>query len=102
MPAAGRRAALAGLVLAAGCATQADTGPRPVLFACADGRSVLATFRDERADLKIDGRAASLPQTVSGSGARYEAEDGTLFWNKGDEAQLEADGVATTCETVDS
>jgi membrane-bound inhibitor of C-type lysozyme len=99
MPATGRLGALAGLALATGCATQADTGPHPVLFACADGRNVLATFRDEHVDLKIDGRAVSLPQTVAASGARYEA-DGTLFWNKGDEAQLEADGAATNCETT--
>lgn len=38
-------------------------------------------------------REAVLPQTISASGARYEG-GGILFWNKGEEALLEVDGLS--------
>ena len=39
-------------------------------------------------DLKLsDGRSLSLPQVLSGSGARYANKDESfVFWNKGDTA----------------
>ncbi len=56
---------------------------------CGDTR-ITARF-DNAADnvaLDIDGRALTLPQAVSASGARYADAAGNEFWNKGREAGL--------------
>jgi len=57
-------------------------------FKCAKGKSIDATFYPDDVGLKLsDGRAMTLPQTISGSGARYANEDESfVFWNKGDTA----------------
>ena len=40
-----------------------------------------------------DGRALSLPQTLSGSGARYaNADESIVFWNKGRAAFIDERG----------
>lgn len=51
-----------------------------------------AYFDEEQVRLYLaDGRVATLPQTISASGARY-SDGSILFWNYGDEARLELDG----------
>jgi membrane-bound inhibitor of C-type lysozyme len=43
-----------------------------------------------------DGRVLSLPQTLSGSGARYaNADESVVAWNKGDELMFEENGTST-------
>lgn len=57
-------------------------------FDCADSKSIEATFYADKVDLKLsDGRSMTLPQVMSGSGARYaNADESFVFWNKGDTA----------------
>jgi uncharacterized protein len=44
--------------------------------------------------------AVTLVQGMSGSGARYEGDDGLLFWNKGNDAQVEwPAGTSLNCST---
>jgi membrane-bound inhibitor of C-type lysozyme len=62
-----------------------------VVFACANGRSITATFRPESdayVDVVLsDGRSVRLPRAMSASGARYATSDeGMVFWNKGNTA----------------
>ena len=45
-------------------------------------------------------KAETLVQGMSGSGARYEGENGIVFWNKGDDAQVEwPAGTNFNCST---
>ena len=57
-------------------------------FACKGGKTIAADFGTNSVALKLsDGRSLTLPQAMSGSGARYANADETLvFWNKGDTA----------------
>ncbi len=59
-----------------------------VKYTCADARTIEATYWPEKVDIVLsDGRAMTLPQTMSGSGARYaNADELVVFWNKGDDA----------------
>jgi membrane-bound inhibitor of C-type lysozyme len=71
----------------AGCAfAQAPTAEAE--FQCDDDKSIKAAFYPEKVDLTLsDGRTIELPQTMSGSGARYANADETMvFWNKGNTA----------------
>ncbi|MGE3301833.1 MAG: MliC family protein [Hyphomonadaceae bacterium] len=59
-------------------------------FACADGTVLKATFSTAPDAVRLvfaDGRALTLPQAISASGARY-ADGANEFWNKGEEATL--------------
>lgn len=72
-------------------------------FACADGKSIDATFVNGTASSVTlalsDGRKLSLPQARSGSGARYANDDESLvFWNKGNTAFIEEGGKTTYAE----
>src|SRR5262249_37165929 len=60
-------------------------------FSCDQGKTIGATFYNNKVDLVLsDGRKLSLPQTISGSGARYANADETfVFWNKGNTAFIE-------------
>lgn len=69
-------------------------------FACNAGKSVNAEFiNGAQSSVKLtlsDGRALSLPQATSGSGARYaNANESIVFWNKGDTAFIEENGKTT-------
>jgi putative hemolysin len=69
-------------------------------FACNDGLSLTTSFVNNETssvDLYLsDGRAFSLMQGVSASGARYVNKDESIaFWNKGDSASLEENGKIT-------
>ncbi|MGZ5917067.1 MAG: MliC family protein [Methyloceanibacter sp.] len=65
-------------------------------FTCKGGKTIGASFYADKVELKLsDGRSLSLPQVMSGSGARYANKDESfvleqgrygLFWNKGDTA----------------
>jgi membrane-bound inhibitor of C-type lysozyme len=67
-------------------------GGDPVFFACDDNSEIVATFiatdpptvRLERGDTLKVGR-----QVAAASGAKYEADFGTSFWTRGDEAMVE-------------
>ena len=61
------------------------------LFACDAGKTVTAVFTNgARSSVKLtlsDGRELSLPQVLSGSGARYaNGDESFVFWNKGNTA----------------
>jgi putative lipoprotein len=72
--------------------------PIPARFEC-DDALVVTTFHDDRVVLELAGRTLTLPQAISGSGARYS--DGvSTFWNKGNEATLELDGRTQSCRAV--
>ena len=69
-----------------------------VVFACPGGKSIHAIFRTSRTvDLGLsDGRAMTLPQAISASGARYaNADESFVFWNKGDGAFIQENGTTT-------
>jgi len=74
-------------VLAAGHAV-AETPVAEARFACHQGKTIDATFYPDRVELKLsDGRSLTVPQAMSGSGARYaDADESFVFWNKGDTA----------------
>lgn len=59
-------------------------------FACNLGKTIDAAFYPDKVDLTLsDGRHETLPQTMSGSGARYaNADESMVFWNKGNTAFL--------------
>lgn len=58
-------------------------------YACADGRTVRASYPDpDTAVVEIDGKSRNLKIAISASGARYTG-DGYQWWTKGmSEAQL--------------
>ena len=66
----------------------AETPVATANFKCAKGKSIAATSYAYKVDLKLsDGRTMTLPQVISGSGARYaNADESFVFWNKGDTA----------------
>ncbi|GGI54243.1 YbaY family lipoprotein [Oxalicibacterium solurbis] len=71
-----------------------DIAPAPktvVPFKC-DKIALIARFGDEKVELMLPGRTVTLPQVISGSGARY-SDGSTTFWNKGDMALFEMNGV---------
>ena len=82
--------ALAGL--AGSALAQAPTAEAE--FKCDGDKSIKAVFYPEKVALTLsDGRTAELPQTVSGSGARYaDADEAMVFWNKGDTAFITEGG----------
>jgi membrane-bound inhibitor of C-type lysozyme len=59
-----------------------------VVFFCDENKFIAAKFMEKSVDLTLsDKREMALPQTISGSGARYANEDESfVFWNKGDTA----------------
>jgi membrane-bound inhibitor of C-type lysozyme len=66
-------------------------------FACDAGRTVNAVFTNgPQSSVKLhlsDGRELSVPQAMSGSGARYaNSDESFVFWNKGDTAFIEENG----------
>jgi membrane-bound inhibitor of C-type lysozyme len=72
----------------------------PVTFSCLSGDSITASFAPNAVYLELsDGRAAVLPQTISGSGARYaNADESFIFWNKGNSAFIEEGNTVTYSE----
>jgi hypothetical protein len=69
-------------------------------FACDAGKTVNAVFTNgTQSSVKLtlsDGRELSLPQGMSGSGARYaNSDESFVFWNKGNTAFIEENGKTT-------
>ena len=66
----------------------AETPVATATFKCQGGKSIEATFYASSVSLTLSyGRSLTLPQAMSGSGARYANKDETfVFWNKGDTA----------------
>ena len=79
-------------------------GSKPVFFECEGNpaNEIVATFyRGARPSVRLErgDQVAVGVQVRSASGARYEAEFGTTFWTKGDEAQVEwPQGNRFTCK----
>ncbi len=65
----------------------------PVTFACAQGKTIQASFSNSPSGTSTvalalsDGRAFTLPQTISADGGRYaNAEETFVFWTRGNTA----------------
>ena len=89
------------LVMVAGFALPASA-QKFFNYACADGSQFTAAFvpQAKSAYLQLDGKAMTLPQRLSASGARY-AKSGVTFWIKGNQAQLKRPKRKwTQCGTV--
>jgi membrane-bound inhibitor of C-type lysozyme len=73
---------------------------------CDGDKTIDAEFYSESVELKLgDGRSLTLPQVISGSGARYaNADESFVFWNKGDTAFITegSDDEQTYSDCVDS
>ncbi len=79
---------------------QASGSGTTYTLACADGKSITATFHlpeDATVDVALsDGRSFTLGHAVSADGARYvNADESIVFWNKGVSAFL-TEGDAQT------
>ena len=81
-------AGLAAALVAPVAADEADGVIAKVKYVCDDNKTIDATYLQDKVDLVLsDGRTESLPQAMSGSGARYaNADESFVFWNKGDTA----------------
>ena len=69
-------------------------------FACDGGKTMSAVFTNgTQSSVKLnlsDGRELSVPQAVSGSGARYaNSDESFVFWNQGNMAFIEENGKTT-------
>jgi membrane-bound inhibitor of C-type lysozyme len=97
------QALLALALLVAGAASHADT-IGPVTFQCDDSSRIEATFDNapdpHTVQLVRNGQTFTLPQAMSGSGARYQGDD-IEFWNKGDDAMVEWRGQKLECSTAE-
>ena len=75
------------------------------MFFCDYDKTISAEFTEGKVSLiLIDGRELTLPQTISGSGARYANNDESIvFWNKGDTAFIQEGELYTyeNCSTKD-
>lgn len=86
-------------LLAAGSETKSANDAEPALFHCDDGSDIQATFLSgtpRAVRIKLGSAVWTLPQAVSGSGARY-AGNGLVFWQKGGEALLERHNRSVNC-----
>ncbi|WP_421724166.1 MliC family protein [Bauldia sp.] len=84
-----RPAAMAAAIIISSGASAADL-ITDASFACSLGKTIDAAFYPDRVSVVLsDGRDFTLPQTMSGSGARYaNANETIVFWNKGNTAFL--------------
>jgi membrane-bound inhibitor of C-type lysozyme len=100
------RTVLALALLLAGTSAQAADPDKIglVTFTCDDGSAIMATFDnapDPATVLLVRGdQQATLPQAMSGSGARYVGDDIT-FWNKGRDAAVEWQGMRLACSEAE-
>ena len=83
-----------------GSCTAAAAAPIRAQFSCAGGKTIDAAFFNaapSHVELVLsDGRRLTLPQAMSGSGARYaSADERVVFWNKGDTAFIDEQGRQT-------
>lgn len=73
-------------------------------FGCASGKSIQTIFYKDGVNLILsDARTMTLPQVVSGSGARYANNDESfVFWNKGNTAFVTEKASTTFKDCVDT
>jgi membrane-bound inhibitor of C-type lysozyme len=66
-------------------------------FICEGDKAITAAFYDREVYIELPYRQnLYLPQTISGSGARYADKGETIvFWNKGNTAFIEQNGTTT-------
>jgi len=92
----------------AGCASAPAAAPLPAaadgggtyVYTCPDGYRFSARFRGDSAVVELATRVIALPQVISASGARYEA-NGIELWTKGLQASFEVGTAAyRDCEGV--
>jgi membrane-bound inhibitor of C-type lysozyme len=74
-----------------------DTIVNSVIFNCDESKNIKAIFYKDRVYISLsDGRNMSLPQVLSGSGARYaNFDESFVFWNKGDTAFVNEGNIST-------
>jgi putative hemolysin len=82
------------------CAPATAGGTVHALFRCDAGRTLDAVFSNGAQNsvslVLSDGRALTLPQAMSASGARYaNARESLVFWNKGNAAFIDENGKPT-------
>jgi membrane-bound inhibitor of C-type lysozyme len=101
------KSALAWLLLSLAPSLGATGHTITASFSCDGGRNIQALFtQGTQPAVKLtlqDGRQLTLPQVLSGSGARYaNADESIVFWNKGRTAFLEEAGKRTysSCEQL--
>lgn len=89
-----RRVILASLPLMLAQHAFAQTPVAEATFECHGGKTIAATFYADSVELKLsDGRDMTVPQAMSGSGARYaNADESFVFWNKGNTAFITEGG----------
>ena len=76
-----------------------DSATSGVEFHCSGGEKFTIRFLGpETITLDFMGDQHELPRERAASGVKYGAE-GVTFWNKGDTAMVEIDGVKYSCET---
>ncbi|HEY2968751.1 MAG TPA: DUF333 domain-containing protein [Casimicrobiaceae bacterium] len=97
-----RRESIPRAVSPAGASPQSASVAKAIraIFVCDAGKTVNAVFTngtESRVKLSLsDGRELSVPQAVSGSGARYaNSNESFVFWNKGNTAFIEENGKTT-------
>ncbi|MGE5541145.1 MAG: MliC family protein [Bacillota bacterium] len=81
-------------------AAPTSLGEKPiadVTYSCSKEKTVHAIYRKQEVELLLsDGRHLTVPQAISGSGARYaNADESFVFWNKGNTAFI-TEGNDTT------
>lgn len=88
--------------------TDVVIGPNPTpvptvaSYNCSDGKTIQATFSGDNVNLVLsDGRKLSLPHAISADGARFaNANESIVFWNVGNTAFIEENGVQTYANCV--
>ncbi|HVM73577.1 MAG TPA: MliC family protein [Candidatus Paceibacterota bacterium] len=81
-------------------ATSTTTVISSVSYSCDAGKTIAAAYSQTNVALALsDGRSLTLPQTMSGSGIRYELTTGTssdiIFWSEGDNAFMTENASST-------
>ena len=87
--------------------TSTSTAPSTIhaLFTCDAGETIAAVFHNgpqSSVELTLsDGRKLTLPQVLSGSGARYaNGDESFVFWNKGNTAFIVENGKTTYSDCI--
>lgn len=69
------------------------------VYTCPNGQEITATYDNAKGTVTVlmpSGAAEVLPHAVSANGARYaNADESFVFWNTGNEAMVEQNGVTT-------
>ncbi|MEM7023609.1 MAG: MliC family protein [Pseudomonadota bacterium] len=97
-----RPSSILATILISASASAEDQQIGPVTFLCDDSSQIEATFHNapdsDTVKLERGDQTFTIPQAISGSGARYVG-DGIEFWNKGRDAMVEWQGTKLECST---